>query len=145
MVELASLLGSWQLISALGLRDGIETDEQPFGSQPQGFIHYIPDGRMAALIAHMDQAVLPDSATAEERWTAARLFTAYGGTYTVAGNVVTHHVDICSNPIGIGCDYVRYVELNDDLLLIRTPNVMPVGRPMSLVWRRIAALELQGG
>ncbi|MFC3172842.1 lipocalin-like domain-containing protein [Novosphingobium bradum] len=138
MIDRARLLGSWKLVSAVVQKDGRDSDEQGFGPEPNGYIHYMPDGRMAALIAHTDQAAPPPGATDAERLAQAGNFVAYGGFFTLDGDTVTHHVDVSSSAAGMGLDYVRHLTLDGDRLEIRTPPAIPIGRAMSLVWQRVA-------
>jgi hypothetical protein len=137
-MTLADLVGSWRLTAAHLLRDGAPTDEPSFGRDPTGFIHYLPDGRMMVMIAHEGRRAPEPGAPDADLLKEARTFTAYGGTYELAGeDHVVHHVDISSAQAGVGCDYVRRVRLDGDELHLITPDPIPIGRPMRLVWRRL--------
>lgn len=138
MLERHELLGSWRLIAAWEMIDGVVTDRPGFGLKPNGYIHYLADGRMAVMIAHENRQPITGDDPAE-RLEAARSFTAYGGTWTLTDTHVIHHVDICSTQAGVGCDYVRIARIEGDRLKLRTPPSIPEGRPMALEWERIGA------
>ena len=92
------LHGTWKLVSAVreDIPSGATTDM--FGEKPQGVLNYSPEGRMIALIAHGNRkAAAAGRATPAEAEALYRSMLSYGGRYTVAGDVVTHHVDISWN------------------------------------------------
>jgi hypothetical protein len=66
---------------------------------------------------------------------------AYGGTFTINGKTVTHHVDISWNENWTGTAQVRNVRLEGDKLYIST-NPMPRpedGKPVIgvLAWEKV--------
>lgn len=136
------LIGSWMLDSAVLLRDGQPTGDTPFGAKPTGVLHYLPDGRVAVLLAHDGRQPMAGdrlSASDAERAAAARSFTAYAGSFDVEGDRVIHHVDINSHPNDVGVDYPRIATLAGDRLTLATPPDLPADqRAMQLVWRRHA-------
>ena len=92
------LLGTWTLVSAVReeIPSGAKTDM--FGQNPHGFINYSPDGRMIALITRRDRkAAANGRPTPTEAEALFRSMLSYAGTFTVEGDVVTHHVDISWN------------------------------------------------
>ena len=70
-----------------------------------------------------------------------RTMVAYSGTYTVAGNKVTHKVEVSWNQAWSGTDQQRFIEVKDDRLTIKSPAmVSPRSGKESintLVWERM--------
>jgi len=139
-----SLLGTWKLKSYT--REMCETGERfnPLGRHPHGYLHYLPDGRMSAILAG-DNRVQPAGAAPadDERVMLHRTMTAYAGTYTLEPGKVLHHVDISWNEAWTGTNQIRFYELEGDTLTITTaPAKSPVdgmeGRSI-LVWERVRA------
>lgn len=139
------LFGSWTLVrieSADGLPDDAGTRiKLPFGDDPQGIIHYLPDRRMAVLIQARDRPLLPGGRTggSDAQWRqSSRGFTAYGGTYEVQPGRVIHHVEFNSFPNDIGVPYVRVARIEGDLLMLETlPDDISSGGHMQLVWQKL--------
>jgi hypothetical protein len=115
------LLGTWKLKSFV--REVAATGEKfnQMGEHPSGYISYSADGRMYA-IATSDNRIKPGDADAadEERVKLHRTMFAYGGTYTLEGDKVTHHVDISWNENWTGTDVVRFYKLEGNTLTITT-------------------------
>jgi len=63
-------------------------------------------------------------------------FSAYAGTYSLDGNVVTHHVQFALNPELKGRDLRRSVRLEHGRLFISTRN-LGSPRTLNLVWERV--------
>ena len=68
---------------------------------------------------------------------------AYGGRYTIEGDLVRHTIDTSWNQAWTGTVLVRRFKVDGDTLSIRTlPSPNPVDGVMSssvLVWRRYAS------
>lgn len=133
--------GSWSLVRTFLQVQGEEAPHA-FGQGSYGHIHYLPDGRMAVLLAHDghkrlsgDRRTSPDGETAAS----ARHFDAYGGTFSIEGDVITHHLDICSFENDRGADYIRHAALAGDRLTLRAPEFQtPGGRgSICLEWERV--------
>jgi hypothetical protein len=134
------LVGSWQLVGVELTGNHAQSGSPPFGGNPHGMLHYLPEGRMAVLI---NSAVRPPieggrHGGSDAEWrSAARSFTAYAGSYTIAPGQIIHHVDMNSYPNDVGVDYVRIARLEGDSLVLETPpDLPPDQRAMRLVWRR---------
>ena len=116
------LIGTWTLVSA-------EREEIPSGAKtaflgenPSGFLHYMPDGRMLALITRGGRkAPAGKVATAAEAEALIRSMIAYGGTYTCEGDEVTHHCDISWNQSFTGSTQTRRVTFEGDRLILSPP------------------------
>ena len=127
------LIGSWRLIWAMQSQDGVKTHHR--GENPVGQIIYSPDGRMSATI--MD----PSWATNEDQMLKGpEIFMAYAGPYTLEGDLVRHHVEICSWPKVIGKVLERRFEMcgNDEVFPRSIPITSKSGKTyqQELLWRR---------
>lgn len=138
------LLGTWTLVSAE--REEVATGKKTafLGETPSGFLHYLPDGRMMAIIARGDRKA-PNGrvANAAEAEALIRSMVAYGGAYECEGDTVTHHCDISWNQSFTGTKQVRTVTFaGDRLILSPPPSPDPTDGTMSvrrLTWKRIGA------
>lgn len=121
------------------LPSGAKTDM--FGEKPQGVLNYSPEGRMLALIANGNRkAPAAGRATSSEAEALYRSMLSYGGSYSVAGDVVTHHVDISWNETFTGGDQKRHFKLDGNRLILSTPQSNdPIDGKMSvrhMTWER---------
>ena len=116
------LYGTWRLVSFVSqfVATGEKVDN--FGKSPRGFLSYGRDGRMSAILVKDDRPKPTDLAkvTNEERLELFKTMIAYGGTFSVAGDVVTHHVDISWNGNWTGTSQVRNIKLDGRKLYIST-------------------------
>jgi hypothetical protein len=145
-LELAAeqLYGTWDLVRFVRLVDG-EVIGDVLGPDPVGRISYQPDGRVTALLMQRDRAwptdgdfLQVDDAT---RGAAALGFVGYGGWFELAGDTVTHHLDISLYPEHPGTDLVRVARWEGDLLVLRTEERrIRSGRLLydELSWRPLA-------
>ncbi len=101
MVALAAenpIVGTWKLKSMVFEVTTTGERGNQFGEHPDGYLSYSTDGRMYA-IGTRDNRIKPREVapTDEERIKLHQTMFAYGGTYTVDGEKVVHHVDISWN------------------------------------------------
>lgn len=136
------LLGTWKLVSVIReeVPSGVTIDLM--GPSPQGFITYSADGRMVALLARGDRKKpAANTATAEEAENLFRSVISYAGPYTIAGNEVTHHVDISWNESWTGTKQVRIFKFDGDRVSLSTPvSPDPLDGKISirsLVWEKV--------
>ena len=135
------LIGTWKLVSAVREELSSKKRDDFFGTDPFGYINYAPDGRMIALLVRSDR-MMPRANTAspDEAVALFRSMVSYAGRYSIAGNEVTHHVDISWNEIWTGTDQTRIVTFDGDLLHLSTkPSPDPIEGVMSrriMTWRR---------
>lgn len=141
MIEKQDLIGHWRLVSFVEQRDaGAWTDA--LGPQAKGCISYWASGHMQVLIGALDRprfrgewdAIAPaDKAHCLDR------MVAYSGRFTVAGERVLHHVDVCWIPNWEGRDLVRLASFpSPERLLLRT-EAPTDGRPrpmQKVLWER---------
>lgn len=138
------LLGTWTLVAAE--REAIPSGEKTafLGENPSGFLHYLADGRMMAIITRDGRkAPAGKVANAPEAEALIRSMVAYGGRYECDGDTVTHHCDISWNQSFTGTRQVRTVTFEGDrLILSPPPSPDPTDGTMSvrrLTWRRLQA------
>jgi hypothetical protein len=115
------LIGTWRLVS-FEARDADGRVTYPWGRDPQGFLTYTADGRMAGQLGRADRPRLAVAdwlaASDAEIAAAARDYFAYCGTYEVRDGTVVHQVDLSLIPNRIGGELVRSVALNGDTLTL---------------------------
>jgi hypothetical protein len=139
------LVGTWKLVSAAGTTSTGEQAEAPYGPSPVGFLTYTADGRVTALISYAGRKSLSVGVGAqgsmEEQAEAFKTFLAYAGRYALAGDTVTHHVEISSIQNYVGKDLVRSVKFQDDRIILVTPPTMVNGKiqTVELIWQRLPA------
>jgi hypothetical protein len=136
------LLGTWKLVSVI--REEVPSGDKIdlMGTNPQGFITYSADNRMVALLARGDrQKPAANTATADEAEKLFRSVISYAGTYTIAGNEVTHHVDLSWNESWTGTKQVRIFQFEGNRLALSTPvSPDPLDGKISirsLVWEKV--------
>jgi hypothetical protein len=136
------LLGTWTLVSAVREEIPSGAKIEMFGQNPHGFINYGPDGRMIALITRRDRkAAANGRPTPTEAEALFRSMLSYAGTFTVEGDVVTHHVDISWNQSFTGGTQKRHFKLEGDRLILSTPQSHdPIDGKLSvryMTWQRV--------
>ncbi|MBK4737394.1 lipocalin-like domain-containing protein [Noviherbaspirillum pedocola] len=137
------LIGTWRLVSLTQTIVATNEKVDIFGKSPQGFINYGRDNRMMVLIVK-DERPKPGSLekmTDPERAELFKTMIAYGGTYTIEGKTITHHIDISSNEVWTGTNQVRNIKF-DGRKVILTTNPQP--RPQdgkvaisTLTWEKL--------
>jgi len=95
--------------------------DEPLGQHPFGRIVYTADGQMIGILAH-ERRPKPKGpiATDGEALELYRTFVSYTGRYELAGDTVTHHVDISWNEVWTGTDLVRRLKLDGERLTLST-------------------------
>jgi len=137
------LIGTWRLVSAE--REEIPSGAKtPFlGENPTGFLHYMPEGRMLALITRAGRkAPAGKVANAAEAEALIRSMISYGGTYECGENDVVHHCDISWNQSFTGTVQRRNVTFEGNrMTLSPPPSPDPTDGTMSvrrLTWERVS-------
>jgi len=140
-MENDALVGSWKLQAALSISSTGELDEIPYGLGPSGFLTYGDDRRMTALISYGGRKPLSPMASPAEQAEAFRTFFSYAGRYTLAGNQVTHHVEISSIQNYVNRNLVRTVRFEGDCIVLVTPPSLVNGKiqTVELTWHRLAS------
>jgi len=134
------LVGTWKLVSASSPTSKGEQSEPPYGLDPAGFLTYTADGRVTALISYGGRKALSGSGgTLEEQAEAFKTFLAYGGTYKLSGDKVTHTIEISSIQNYVDRNLVRNVQFQGDRITLTTPPTLVNGKvqTVELVWQRV--------
>ena len=123
------LIGTWKLISVVS--EDVATGEKTdfYGPNPIGFINYSPEGRMMVINARSDRKrPAGPSPTPQEADALFRSVLSYAGTYTIAGNEITHHVDISWNEAWTGTSQTRMFRFDGERVHFST---QPVPDPLT--------------
>ncbi len=139
MVDAASLLGSWQLVSIQVRNEDTGEVADLHGPNPQGCIVFTPE-RMAVLITSSGRK--PPAGEAET----AALFqglSAYTGRYRLEGTRLITDVDVAWHPAWVNTEQPRHYMLDGDRLTLTTDVQDHPARPGqklrgSVVWTREA-------
>lgn len=92
-----------------------------FGPKPRGYISYLPNGRMHAILT-ADNRIHP-AAPVPTRDEKAELFgtmIAYAGTYSVDGDRIVHDIETSWNELWAGSRQLRFFAFDGDTLTITT-------------------------
>lgn len=136
-----SVVGTWKLISAKA--DSAKGDTiYPYGENPFGMLMYETKGYMSVLIMRIGRSKFdsgdPFAGTTDEIKEAFEGFDAYCGTYEVNGEkeTITHHIRGCRFPNWEGTEQVRYFELSENRLILKTPPIPSLETEwvVSLTW-----------
>jgi hypothetical protein len=141
--QVEQLYGTWRLVS--WIREVVGTGERSeiFGKAPYGFLTYGRDGRMSAMIVRENRPKPLNYAklTDQERIALFTSTIAYGGTFTVEGSRVVHHVDISWNEAWTDTIQVRHFHIDGRTLTIRTdPAASPIDGQQAtamLIWEKV--------
>lgn len=136
------LLGTWKLVSVIREEVPSGATIDLMGPNPQGFITYSADGRMVAILVRGDRnKPAANTATATEAENLFRSVISYAGNYTIAGNQVTHHVDISWNESWTGTKQIRNFKFEGNRVSLSTPvSPDPFDGKMSvrsMVWEKM--------
>jgi hypothetical protein len=141
--ESLDIMGTWRLLSVEDIVDGKVADPYYNGKKPNGYIHYLPGNRMAAVIAYGERTKMSKGRTdspADEVIKSSVTFNAYAGSFTRNGATLIHHVQVNSYENDVGTDYVRYITLDGNNMVLSSPDVPVNGhmRHVRLTWEKIA-------
>ncbi len=136
------VVGVWTLVSATSTDEHGRGMRAPYGKSPTGVLIYNTNGSMSIAISNDGRKLLSvadrEAAPADERALAFSTFLAYAGHYRIAGDQITHHVEVSSVQNWVGTDLVRSVEVKGDRLVLRTPPTRLGGhlQIVELAWQR---------
>jgi hypothetical protein len=135
------LVGTWKLVGAASTTSKGERNETPYGVGAVGVLTYSAEGRVTSLISYGGRKPLSVGAKAEEQAEAFQTFLAYTGTYSLAGEKISHKIEISSIQNYVGKDLVRTLKFEDGKLTLITPPTMVNGKIQSieLTWERASA------
>jgi hypothetical protein len=137
------MIGTWRLVTTVieDLSTGEKTN--PWGGDALGYINYGPDGRMIVINARSGrdkpQGPVPTDAEAADLF---KSMLAYAGTYTVDGDVVTHHVDISWNEAWTGTRQVRKARFDGNRVHLSADPALDVASGKmsvrTITWEKLA-------
>ena len=136
------LIGTWKLVSAWSTKANGERVPL-YGEHPIGFLTYMSDGRMTAIIGDSKRPPLSTedriAAPMAERAAAFSTLVSYAGTFRVEKDRVIHRVEISSLQNWVGTDQVRQMKFDGRQLTLRPPVRILGGerRTNELVWERL--------
>ena len=139
------LVGAWTFSSCVerDIETGVEN--HPLGERPLGLILYTPDGYMSAQLQRPERPPFAEGdllrATPEEYAAAGSSFIAYSGRFFVdeAKKSLCHEMAVSFFPNWVGQRQARLVELNGELLQLRTDGPQRLNgvlKTVTLSWRR---------
>ena len=136
------LPGTYKLISSTRTIQETGEVKDSYGKQPKGYIMYGKDGRMLVLITHEGRPTPSRTdMTDKDRADQYRTLNAYGGTYTLHGDWIEHHIDIAANETRVGSTEIREVKRDGNRLIYTTkPQPFSGDGKMSvitLVWEKM--------
>ena len=116
-----TIVGTWRIESFT--REVTATGQRynEFGDNPGGYISYLADGRMHAMLV-ADNRAKPAGGVPTDKEKAELFSTmiAYAGTYRIDGDKVVHEVEVSWNQIWTGGKQVRFFKAEGDTLTITT-------------------------
>jgi hypothetical protein len=114
-------LGTWKLQSYVSQDVKTAQTSELFGVHPSGFISYGSDCRMQAIIVS-DGRKAPANLvpTDAERMDLYKGFVAYAGSYSIARDIVSHHIDASWNQAWTGTTQSRRFKIDGRTLRIQT-------------------------
>lgn len=129
---------------------------KPLGEHPLGYITYLPEGFMHAILMKSGRGLM--GVSPEELQSAARskkilfswkylmaglrylkamtTFLSYCGTYEIRENRVVHHVKAAMVPDWIGTDLTREYVFDEERLTLKAR--VAAGNTLVLVWKRVS-------
>jgi hypothetical protein len=125
----SKLHGCWRLISFdTELQDSKERI-QPWGTEPNGYLIFHPDGRMMVLVTAMGRE---PGGTDEKLVALFRSMMGYTGRYRIEGDRFITTIDLSWNEAWNGTEQERFYKLDGDTLDVWTawmPNPLISGNP----------------
>jgi Lipocalin-like domain len=144
------LIGTWKLIAAIAIHSDGTIDSEVYGSNPNGYITYTPNGHMMVMFSRSDRSLFDKdiqspfsgemkAISSEDLAQAFTSFNAYAGTYTLNGNTVIHQIAIASIPNRVGKTLIRTFAIDGNQIVLRTPETKNDGiaKVFELTWERV--------
>jgi len=110
------LVGVWTLEGTF-TEDADGRRTPTWGDDPQGVIMYTADGYMTAITRRGDRALPAANAGAADKVAAFDSYLSYAGRWTLAGNVVTHHIEHALDPNWVGTSRDRTIDHQGDRMV----------------------------
>jgi len=123
--DASPLIGTWKQLSGTMVEKGSTSERSNLSAAPNGFVNFSADGRLILLSTDSARkkpvGEVPTAAEAEALY---RSMIAYAGTYELAGNKVTYHLETTWNESWTGSKQLRFWKVEGDLLTITTPEIV---------------------
>ena len=123
--DASPLVGTWKQLYGTMVEEGSSSERSNLSAAPNGFVNFSADGRLILLSTDSARkkpaGEVPTAAEAEALY---RSMIAYAGTYKLAGNKVTYHLEATWNESWTGSKQVRFWKVEGDLLTITTPEIV---------------------
>ena len=140
-----SLIGAWELVSAVerDVESGVET--KVLGERPRGFILYTPDGYMSAQLQGPARAPFEEGdllrGSPEEYVAAGSSYIAYSGRFFVdeVKRSLSHEMAVSFFANWLGQRQVRLVEVDGERLQLSTDGPQRFNgtlKTATISWRR---------
>lgn len=142
MIKVEQLIGHWNLVSFVEQKSGGEWVDA-LGPGIKGCISYWPTGHMQVIQGTSDRPRLSGAWTSVPDAAKARCLdrmVAYSGRFTIDGERLLHHVEVCWIPNWEGRDLIRLAGFPaPGRLLLRTEAATERrARPMQeVLWQRV--------
>ncbi len=130
-------IGTWKLRSYVTTDLATGQKSETFGAHPSGFLSYGSDCRMQAIVVKEGRkapaSVVPTDA---ERVDLFNGLIAYAGTYSIEGDIVSHHVDASWIQARTGTTQQRHFKIDGKTLHIETVPTKSyvIGRDTTSCW-----------
>ena len=142
-VDNHKLVGSW-ILEKYSVVDQNNRPVLLWGEHASGLIIYLENGRMSVQVSNTDRPFFVNAdlraGSAEEITQAFTGYTAYFGRYEYQekNGYVLHFVEQSVFPNWNGITHTRYVSLEGDRLVLRTPPIQIDGEfcEMNMYWKR---------
>jgi len=138
-----NIQGLWSLVSMKQQYDDGRV-VFPFGEDAQGRIYYGEDGHMFVSIQKSGRTPFKTgkqwTASNEEKAGAYNDYLTYYGQYEVAGDLVTHAIEISLFPDWIGGRQKRKIDFDGELLQLsaRLEDGTPEARSALMIWKSLS-------
>jgi hypothetical protein len=137
MMNAEDIIGTWRTTGhEIVAKEG--SVSHPFGPGPHhGNLVYHANGTVSVLVIRTDPQNLGVGKPAADRVAALDRCVVYVGRYEVAGDTVTHKVEVSLNPAWIGTAQMRHATLDGDRLILSPPPDAS-GARARITWQRVS-------
>jgi hypothetical protein len=117
------LHGLWKVTSYHKQVVGTDEITMPMGAHPNGFLELRPDHRALYIVTAEDRKPFSKPPTPEEYRDKFMSMSVFAGTYEVAGDNITFHVEVGQFPDWVGTDIRRTLDLQGNVLHYATTPI----------------------
>jgi hypothetical protein len=128
------MIGAWTLEGTF-VEDADGKRTPTWGDNPKGIIIYTADGHMTAITRRGDRTLPASGSSADDKAAAFDTYLNYAGRWSLAGNVVTHHIQHALDPNWVGSDRDRTIDFQGDRMVFS--GLAGDGKTNAIIiWRR---------